>query len=441
MTTNLQFGKTIKAIACMASLIVITNLVQAQAICFVSASASNDNGDGQTWETAKKTIAAGITAVGTNGTVFVKAGNYNTTAEFTVTANVTVKGGYILSSTGNDTNQRRMPGVNSHWTDNTYCSIVAGAGSHRVATVNGTLDGFVVRNGYSTTQGGGLMINGGTVRYCVIKECYAIGIGGTVAEGGGAYIHNGGTLINNVITECRADNGSAVAGENGTLVNNTITRNRAQYCGTVTDYDDNVYHAVQIGEQCWMKENLRTTHYADGSVIQTSTTTSSTVPYYYQNPNLDVTQYGLLYNWAAVMNGAASSNVNPSGVQGICPNGWHVPSNAEWTQLIDYVKSQPEFVCGTDANAIAKALSSQTGWSGYSSTCVVGYQPSQNNATQFSAMPSGEYYSGGYSGLGTHALFYTATQGYVKIVTYNYSYVYNGNFYNYNASSVRCLRD
>src|SRR4030042_875983 len=47
--------------------------------------------------------------------------------------------------------------------------------------------------------------------------------------------------------------------------------------------------------------------------------------------------YGVLYNWSAAMNGAASSIANPSGVQGVCPTGWHLPSDAEWTQLTDYL--------------------------------------------------------------------------------------------------------
>ncbi|MBQ4231137.1 MAG: hypothetical protein II671_06260, partial [Salinivirgaceae bacterium] len=126
----------------------------------------------------------------------------------------------------------------------------------------------------------------------------------TTAEGGGAYIRNNGTLINCVVTECRGDNGSAVSGEDGSLINNTITRNWPTQCGTVTDYDGNVYHTVRLGEQCWMRENLRTTHYADGTAIATSSSSSTTVPYYYQNTSLNVVQYGLFYNWAAVMNGA-----------------------------------------------------------------------------------------------------------------------------------------
>ena len=120
---------------------------------------------------------------------------------------------------------------------------------------------------------------------------------------------------------------------------------------TVTDYDGNVYQTVQIGNQCWMKENLRTTHYADGTTIPLGTSTSTTTSYRY-NPNNDannVPTYGYLYNWTAVMNGAGSSIATPSGVQGVCPTGWHVPSDAEWTQLTDYVGSQSVYLCGNDS--------------------------------------------------------------------------------------------
>ena len=168
---------------------------------------------------------------------------------------------------------------------------------------------------------------------------------------------------------------------------------------SVTDVDGNVYNTVQIGSQCWMKENLRTTRYADETEIPVGSTTSYTEPYRYA-PNYDdsiVPFYGYLYNWAAVMHGAASSDDNPSGVQGICPDGWHVPSDAEWTQLTDYVSRQSENVCidTIGGSYIAKALASNTGWNNYSySTCAVGYNRSSNNATGFGALPAGYYQIG-----------------------------------------------
>ena len=82
--------------------------------------------------------------------------------------------------------------------------------------------------------------------------------------------------------------------------------------------------------------------------------------------------YGLLYNWKAVTRNSSSSSSNPSNVQGICPTGWHVPSDAEWTQLTNYVSSQSEYVCGNDEENIAKVLASTTGWNISTNTCAVG---------------------------------------------------------------------
>ena len=129
----------------------------------------------------------------------------------------------------------------------------------------------------------------------------------------------------------------------------------------VTDIDGNEYKTVKLGNQVWMAENLRTTRYADGTPIPLGTEASLDVAYrYYPNYNrANVSKYGYLYNWAAVMNGSASSEANPSGVQGICPDGWHVPSDAEWTELTNYVSSQSQYVCGDDTNYIAKALASE----------------------------------------------------------------------------------
>jgi uncharacterized protein (TIGR02145 family) len=93
-----------------------------------------------------------------------------------------------------------------------------------------------------------------------------------------------------------------------------------------------------------MSENLKTTHYADGSAMVDGTGAGNygddyTTKYYfnYNDNESNAVDYGRLYTWAAVMNGEASSNSNPSGVQGACPSGWHIPSDAEWTELTDYL--------------------------------------------------------------------------------------------------------
>ena len=95
--------------------------------------------------------------------------------------------------------------------------------------------------------------------------------------------------------------------------------------GTPTiSYQGQVYNTVQIGDQCWMRENLNW-----------DTASSSC----YNNSPTNCEVYGRLYNWHTIMNGAQASNSVPSGVQGICPAGWHFPSDAEWTTYTDNSES------------------------------------------------------------------------------------------------------
>jgi len=217
---------------------------------------------------------------------------------------------------------------------------------------------------------------------------------------------------------------------------------------TVTDIDNNTYNTVQIGNQCWMKENLRTTQYANGENIPMGSTISFTASYRYvpDSDTSNVSTYGYLYNWSALMHGAPSSSSNPSGVQGICPNGWHVPSDAEWTQLSDYVGSQTQYQCSANSAYIAKALASTSGWAIImSNLCAVGLEPSSYNSTGFSALPAGCYGSN-LSSFGSDADFWSATQiygnfVYYRQITYSGAYLYrNGNDKSY-GYSVRCLRD
>lgn len=230
-----------------------------------------------------------------------------------------------------------------------------------------------------------------------------------------------------------------------------VTTNSAPCVGneTVTDLDGNVYNTVQIGNQCWMKENLRITKFADGTPITYGGTNNSTTTAYYYYPDNDssiITDYGLLYNWKAAMgNSTQSSMSNPSGVQGICPAGWHLPSEPEWEQLISNGGLSSE--CGN-----ARDFASQSGWNSYncnpqwSQCCQVGYDMSMNNATGFSAMPAGYfgylwsqdgfYYS--TTGKGTSAVFLCTSQN-KNYCLYNSSgtFVSGSNAY----GSVRCVKD
>jgi uncharacterized protein (TIGR02145 family) len=223
---------------------------------------------------------------------------------------------------------------------------------------------------------------------------------------------------------------------------------------SVTDYDGNIYPTVQLGAQCWMAANLRTTHYVDGTSIALGTDTSSSISYRYYpaNNSTNVSTYGYLYNWKAVMRNSSSSSANPSGVQGICPTSWHVPSIAEWTQLKDYVSSQNTYVCGGDNGRVAKALASTTGWQNSTVTCAVGDNQSSNNATGFAAPPAGRYISAFYLGIGDCSCFWSTTGRGDNYFYYNYFYYFILDFSSpdvidncLNNScmgfSVRCLKD
>jgi uncharacterized protein (TIGR02145 family) len=109
---------------------------------------------------------------------------------------------------------------------------------------------------------------------------------------------------------------------------------------SLTDLDGNTYTTVQIGDQCWIRENLNAIHYSDGTALLDGTGIGSiigdyTSPYWfnYNDSAQNGEVYGKLYTWAAVMHGMPGSNSVPSGVQGICPTGWHVPSDAEYIIL------------------------------------------------------------------------------------------------------------
>lgn len=229
-------------------------------------------------------------------------------------------------------------------------------------------------------------------------------------------------------------------------------------CGTLMDADSNVYHTVLLGTQCWMKENLRTTHYADGTEIPLGSAASTTEPYRYyptgyydENINFrNVPLYGYLYNWQAVMHGASTSSSNPSGVQGICPTGWHVPSSAEWTQLVDYLASDG-FQCGSNSTSVSKSMASMNGWNSSSTTCSVGNDPSMNNASGFTAVAGGYNIGSSIcSPIEDMAYFWTCTSLYGPVlnnfvyqrsISYDSAEFSSGNGMKNWELSVRCIRD
>ena len=178
---------------------------------------------------------------------------------------------------------------------------------------------------------------------------------------------------------------------------------------TVTDHEGNVYATVQIGEQCWMRENLRTTtspktgtyivNTANKTGGQISSSLGSKVAHWYMNDSTTYAPkgYGLLYNWCAAMDTANSTNYmevpTPSNVngnteyfsfsvtgnhRGICPVGWHLPSLQEWNTIIN--------------NYSAGKLAGGNDWISSTATTAPGnYSYEDRNTTGFTAYPAGYF--------------------------------------------------
>ncbi len=182
---------------------------------------------------------------------------------------------------------------------------------------------------------------------------------------------------------------------------------------------------------------------------------SYTSPYYYvygydstdvseakTEPNYQT--YGVLYNWPAAMAGAASSNTVPSGVQGICPAGWHLPSDAEWMVLEEEVEStsgvnwNTEYYRGTDAGGNLK----ETGY-----THWVTPNAGATDSSGFTCLPSGNRYEDGtFNHLGSYTDLWTSTEfptkhAWVRYLDYLSAGV--GRYHNKRSSGnpVRCTKD
>ena len=226
------------------------------------------------------------------------------------------------------------------------------------------------------------------------------------------------------------------------------------HLGTVTDYDGNSYSAIQLGDQWWIVTNLKTTHYADGTEIPLVENTSDwenlgyddkAYCFYNNSTNNEARIYGALYTWAAAMNGATNNYSNPIEVQGVCPDGWHLPSDEEWKELEMFLGMSQDTVDiiglrGTDIGS--KLASSPGGWEdGYlDSNPVFG-------TSGFNAKPGGgRRYDGTFGHKGDNANFWTATEysdirAWGRHIYSSYSSVHRYRNAKSDGFSVRCVKD
>ncbi len=191
--------------------------------------------------------------------------------------------------------------------------------------------------------------------------------------------------------------------------------------------DGKTYKSVLIDKQCWMAENLNATLYRNGEAISkitdnTAWSSASAAYSSYNNSEDSATIYGRLYNWYAV---------NDS--RNLCPSGWHLPTDAEWTTLTD-------FLGGAGGSGSKIKETGTLHWTSPNSGAT--------NESGFTGLPGGYRLNNGtYEGINTSGRWWTGTESgpvnaYSRLVTYNGTGVltstYFGKSYGY---SVRCLMD
>ena len=190
----------------------------------------------------------------------------------------------------------------------------------------------------------------------------------------------------------------------------------------VRDYDGNIYSTVVIGKQVWLRENLASLHYSDGTPIAGAAV-------YNDNDSLG-NIYGRLYTWNAAMNGSVSP-----GAQGACPCGWHLPTAEEWSTLENSL----------GGSSIAGGKMKETGTLHWSPP-----NTGAGNSSGFSALPGGEYDAyyqpNVFRLLNEYAVFWTSTQisavkAREKYLSFNSAASSTYDWYKVMKYSVRCIKD
>jgi uncharacterized protein (TIGR02145 family) len=198
--------------------------------------------------------------------------------------------------------------------------------------------------------------------------------------------------------------------------------------GTVTDIEGNVYRTVTIGNQIWMAENLRSRHYRNGDLIPNVTDTAawgaltSGAWCWYDNDSAANAEYGMMYNWFAAAD-----------ARNIAPASWHVPSDADWTVLVNFLGNL----------GISGGKMKETGTAHWFSP-----NTGATNESGFTALPGGYRYTDngafkqkGYDGDWWSTTAVDTTYAWFRNIYYNYPS--SGRYYykKQNGFSIRCVMD
>ncbi len=207
---------------------------------------------------------------------------------------------------------------------------------------------------------------------------------------------------------------------------------------TSLTYDGRTYDLVEIGGQCWFADNLATDQYRNGDAIPTgldnnawSTTTNGAFAIYNNNPANDVT-YGKLYNWFTTEDS-----------RGLCPTGWHVPTDCEWMYMegsLGMSVADQETGMWYRGTLEGGAMKATTNWNSPNTGAT--------NSSGFTALPGSQrsYSNGTFSAMGNFGGWWSSTvhtplSAWFRSVDYNHSDVFRAGNSKRNGYSVRCVRD
>jgi uncharacterized protein (TIGR02145 family) len=292
--------------------------------------------------------------------------------------------------------------------------------------------------GTTATSGGNITNNGGTsvtqrgVVWSTSPNPTTANSSSSDGSGSGSYTSNLMGLSSNTTYYVRAYATNSAGTAYGNQLSFTTTGGGSGIVsnpGAGVSYNGYNYPTIVLGNgQEWMAENLRTTSYANGDPIPNVTdfiqwqnlTTGAWA--HYDNDSQYEKPYGKLYNWYAV--------ADP---RNVCPVGWHVPSDAEWTVLTDYL--------GGEAVAGGKMKSTGTQYWQSPNTAAT-------NESGFSGLPGGvrDYYSGGFGAVGNYGDWWSSTESsttyaWLRGLSYDGGNASRSNFTKQGGFSVRCLRD
>lgn len=216
-------------------------------------------------------------------------------------------------------------------------------------------------------------------------------------------------------------------------------------CGTslVSDFDGNIYYTVLIGNRCWMKENLKTTHYRNGTPIEYPASNNNawenntTGAYAWYNNDISWKDiFGAYYNWHALNN-----------ANGLCPEGWHVPTEIQWTQLTNFITGST--LAGANRLKSCRQINSPLGGDCNTTEHPRWEADSVNYGTDdygFAALPGGLRRNSGGFGYSNSGFYWTATtssttNSFSRGINYKYNTIYRSiNSNKASGYSVRCVR-